>query len=130
MPRVVVEDSVADEIRGDRGMKRPRWDWDGLVLQDLDGRMFVSYLPVIANDEIPGEVERGLAAHKAAIETALAPHSTNDRASQVPVGCVVPQLRMRHVVLLSRREAHRHEAFTIRPFRESVSPWIELSSLR
>ena len=77
-PRVVIAESIADEIRLDRKEPWPRWSWDHLILQDLDGQAFVSYLPVIGYDEIPGEVESGLAAHKAAIEAALARHATND----------------------------------------------------
>ena len=77
-PRALLAESIADEIRADRKEKWPRWSWDDLILQDLDGRMFVSYLPVIAYDELPGEVESGLSAHKSAIEAALARYATDD----------------------------------------------------
>ena len=77
-PRVLIDASVADEIVADEAAPSPRWSWRDSLLRDIDGRLFVSYLPVIGYDETPGDIERGLVAHKSAIEAGLAENAHDD----------------------------------------------------
>jgi hypothetical protein len=55
------------------------WFWNDQLLVDADGQVIVNYLTAIADDEIPGEVEAGLAAHRRAIETKLSEFATAGR---------------------------------------------------
>lgn len=74
-PRVVLSDAcVALALADPDG-----WYWNQQLLVDADGQVFVNYLPAIADDEIPGEVEAGLDAHRRAIETNLVKFPTSGR---------------------------------------------------
>jgi len=66
-PRIILSQSCTEMVMG----LREDWGWDGILLVDADGLVFVNYLKVIDADEMPGEVEDGLKAHRAVVETGL-----------------------------------------------------------
>lgn len=68
-PRVVLSDGCLDAIASLR--EDDDWYWDSTLLVDSDGLTFVNYLTAIADDELPGEVEEGLDAHRTIIELQL-----------------------------------------------------------
>jgi hypothetical protein len=71
-PMVMLSEEISRLIRADLklSVSQRHWHWSS-VLEDSDGRMFVNYLPIIGHDEISGEVERRLYAHRLAVVSGL-----------------------------------------------------------